>query len=75
MDDPPTTLPALTYRLCPRCARAVPGSSEERYCASDGTRLLEGCPSCHAPIASPYARFCMKCGVPFTPPESGAEAR
>ena len=63
MDDPPPTLPALIYRLCPRCARAVPGSSAERYCANDGTRLLEVCPQCGAPITSPYARFCVRCGT------------
>lgn len=58
-----TPSPPLAYRLCPRCARAVPSTSEERYCANDGTRLLEVCPQCGAPITSPYARFCVRCGT------------
>lgn len=53
---------AVHYRLCPRCARAVPTTSGERYCANDGTRLLNACPECHAPITSPYARYCVRCG-------------
>lgn len=54
--------PALTYRLCPRCLRAVPTQSSERYCANDGTRLLDACPHCHAPITSPFAHYCVGCG-------------
>lgn len=55
----------LTYRLCPRCLRAVPAHSGERYCVNDGTLLLETCPACHAPIRSPYARHCAHCGLPL----------
>lgn len=54
-----------TYRLCPRCLRAVPSESEEHYCPNDGTKMISGCPSCHAPIRSPYARYCTKCGLEF----------
>lgn len=71
-DDPggPGGRAAVTvrYRLCPRCARAVPLSSGERYCANDGARLLEACPNCHAAITSPYARFCVRCGADLTRP-------
>ncbi|WP_170928565.1 zinc ribbon domain-containing protein [Deinococcus hopiensis] len=59
---------ALAYRLCPRCLRAVPTISGERYCVNDGTRLLESCPQCTAPITSPYARFCTRCGAALTWP-------
>jgi hypothetical protein len=55
----------ITYRLCPRCARAVPGDSRERYCINDGERLLEECGSCHTAITSPYTRFCAGCGLEF----------
>lgn len=66
MDDPPATSPALTYRLCSRCARAVPSRSDEQYCVNDGTELLSACPQCSAPITSPYARFCTRCGTGLT---------
>jgi hypothetical protein len=56
----------LAYHLCPRCLRAVPRRSGERYCVNDGERLLEVCPACHAPILSPYAHFCAACGHPFS---------
>lgn len=55
----------VAYRLCPRCFRAVPVASGEKYCPNDGTRLLEACPRCQAPITSPYARFCVVCGQGF----------
>ncbi|WP_423775865.1 double zinc ribbon domain-containing protein [Allomeiothermus silvanus] len=56
---------SVTYRLCPRCFRAVPAASEERYCPNDGTPLLLACPRCQAPITSPYARYCVVCGQGF----------
>lgn len=59
---------AVRYRLCPRCARAVPTTSGERYCANDGTRLLDACTQCHAPITSPYARHCVRCGTDLKHP-------
>ncbi|WP_158531670.1 MULTISPECIES: zinc ribbon domain-containing protein [unclassified Meiothermus] len=55
--------PGIFYRICPRCARAVPASTQERYCLNDGERLLEACPGCGARITSPYARFCGRCGL------------
>ncbi len=61
MEDEPGF--GITYRLCPRCARAVPASSKERYCINDGEKLLEECPSCQAAITSPYTRFCAGCGL------------
>lgn len=56
----------LHYRLCPKCARAVPATSSERFCINDGTRLLEACPHCGAAISSPYAHFCGACGLELT---------
>jgi hypothetical protein len=56
---------AVTYRLCPRCFRAVPEASEELYCPNDGVKLLTTCPACSAPITSPYSRFCVRCGCDF----------
>ena len=41
----------------------MPAASGERYCANDGTELLSSCLLCHAPITSPYARFCVSCGT------------
>jgi RNA polymerase subunit RPABC4/transcription elongation factor Spt4 len=57
--------PRASYRLCPKCARAVPNDSEERYCINDGARLLEACLGCGASITSPYARFCPVCGTEY----------
>lgn len=54
--------PGIFYRICPRCARAVPTSTQERYCLNDGERLLEACPHCQAKFTSPYVRFCGRCG-------------
>jgi hypothetical protein len=56
---------AVTYRLCPRCFRAVPEASAEVYCPNDGVKLLTTCPACAAPITSPYSRFCVRCGCDF----------
>jgi len=53
----------LAYRLCPSCGRAVPLNSPERYCINDGVWMLEGCPLCGALIGSPYARYCLHCGL------------
>ena len=60
----------LHYRLCPRCFRAVPARSGERYCINDGARMLDACPQCGAAITSPYSRFCAGCGRPFAAPAS-----
>ncbi len=56
---------ALHYRVCPRCARAVPARADEAYCINDGEKLLEVCPACAAHISSPYARHCASCGFRF----------
>ena len=55
----------IAYRICPKCARAVPLESQEFFCSNDGTKLLEACASCQAPITTPYARFCSSCGSEF----------
>lgn len=65
MDEAPAGS-VLAYRLCPRCLRAVPVQSAERYCVNDGTPLLKSCPACGAPITSPYARHCAGCGAALT---------
>ena len=62
--------PRLRYRLCPRCYRAVPAKSGERYCINDGTWMLERCPLCGAGITSPYAHFCATCGLEFSEVEN-----
>ncbi|MFC4638829.1 double zinc ribbon domain-containing protein [Deinococcus hohokamensis] len=53
---------ALSYHLCPQCARAVPAQSGELFCANDGTKLLTSCPGCARAILSPYWQFCPLCG-------------
>ena len=63
-----------SYRLCPRCLRAVPEKSGERYCPNDGARLIDRCPACRAAIRNPYARHCTGCGLEFTVVESRAVA-
>ena len=62
---------AVSYRLCPRCFRAVPLESEELFCPNDGEKLLERCPHCAARIKSPYARFCVSCGQALGPHPHG----
>jgi hypothetical protein len=57
---------ALFFRLCPRCARAVPGKSNERYCVNDGEPLFEQCPVCGTRITNPYGRHCAACGFAFS---------
>ena len=54
-----------TYRLCPRCLRAVPAQSGEHFCINDGEPLLERCPCCGKGITSPFTRYCAACGTPF----------
>jgi hypothetical protein len=53
------------YRICPRCARAVPIDAKEHYCINDGVLLLEECPKCQTKICSPYTRHCAECGFAF----------
>ena len=55
-----------TYQLCPRCLRAVPDKTGERYCANDGTKLISRCPACQTRIHNPYARHCTGCGLEFS---------
>lgn len=62
--------PALTYRLCPRCSRALPSSSTERYCVNDGAALIDACGACGAAITSPLARYCPQCGKAFADSEA-----
>lgn len=63
----------LAFHVCPHCGRAVPASSTERYCPNDGQALLRHCPACHAPILSPYARFCTHCGHALRQTTTGGE--
>jgi hypothetical protein len=53
------------YRLCPKCHRSVPTTAQEHVCANDGTRMLEHCPRCQAPIRVPEAHFCANCGMEY----------
>lgn len=54
------------FRICPKCFRAVPARAEERFCANDGTRLLERCVRCDSQINSPFSKFCVTCGLDFS---------
>ena len=56
---------AVSYHVCPQCARALPAQSGEQFCPNDGTALLKCCPDCTAPILSPYAQFCTRCARPY----------
>lgn len=51
-----------SYRLCPRCFRAVPLENEETYCPNDGEKLLTACRRCDSPLTNPYAHHCVRCG-------------
>ena len=63
----------LHYHLCPRCGRAVPAVSGERFCLNDGCELLASCPACGAAITSPHGRYCGRCGAAFGPPREMPE--
>jgi formate dehydrogenase maturation protein FdhE len=56
----------LGFKLCPRCGRAIPASSEEAFCINDGVRLLKTCPQCDTRILHPYAKHCSNCGTAFS---------
>ena len=62
MNDSRHTQTSVFFRVCPKCFRAVPGDSHERYCVNDGQRLLEHCPKCETRITNPYGRHCAVCG-------------
>ena len=66
---------STTYRLCPRCLRAVPRNSRERHCINDGEPLISRCPRCRAPIRNPYARHCAGCGLGFATLLTAATAK
>ena len=53
------------YHVCPRCGRAVPAASRQRFCLNDGTPLLVGCAGCGSAIDSPHARHCGHCGQAY----------
>jgi predicted amidophosphoribosyltransferase len=36
----------IGYHLCPKCARAVPSTAQEKFCPNDGEKILEYCPVC-----------------------------
>jgi ribosomal protein L37E len=55
----------MGFKLCPRCGRAVPVSSDERHCINDGEVLLTTCPICATAITHPYAKHCSSCGYEF----------
>lgn len=53
------------YRQCPTCERSVNLASDERFCAHDGTKMLESCPHCNASIRVAGAKFCGACGAQY----------
>jgi hypothetical protein len=57
--------PIMGFKLCPRCGRAVPASSDEGHCINDGEMLLKSCPVCDSGIMHPYAKHCSNCGYEF----------
>jgi len=57
------TVATVMYKLCPRYFRAVPLKSEKLYCSNDRETLLERCPYCASRVRTPYARFCVNCGL------------
>ena len=63
----------LSYHLCPRCQRAVPAESGEKYCANDGMPLLQSCNHCGAAITSPYSQYCTACGEKLALIEGGKD--
>lgn len=67
--------PPVAYHLCPRCSRATPSAAGEDFCPNDGTRMLHVCPGCGAPITSPFAEYCTKCGAPLLAGEEGGAGR
>lgn len=54
------------FKLCPLCGRALPLHSQEQFCSNDGALLMTACPACRAPIVSPYAHYCPRCGQALT---------
>ena len=66
------TAGSLTFRLCPRCGRAVAADTQERFCINDGEPLLERCAHCQAEIHSPYAQYCAGCGHLYGHPSTPA---
>ncbi len=53
------------YKLCPSCGNFADFNSNETYCILCGTKLLDACPECHAPIHYPTAKFCPSCGEKY----------
>ncbi|MCB2206628.1 zinc ribbon domain-containing protein [bacterium] len=54
------------YKLCPLCGHFVHIHFPDKYCIACGTKLIDSCTSCNAPIESPVARFCPQCGGGLT---------
>jgi len=53
------------YRLCPKCGNFSNLEEEHLYCILCGTKLIDRCPHCEAPITNPTARFCYRCGYEY----------
>jgi hypothetical protein len=53
------------YRICPTCERSASAENDERFCVKDGTKMLEACSHCQAPIKVADAKFCAACGLPY----------
>ena len=64
----------VAYHLCPRCGRATPAEAGERFCPNDGQRMLNACPSCGAPIGTPFGRYCGACGAQLMRSRAASEA-
>ena len=54
-----------TYDICPDCGNFQLSELSENpgKCHVCGSDMIRNCPNCNAPIYSPAAKFCTKCGT------------
>lgn len=54
-----------TYDICPDCGNFQLSelSKNPEKCRVCGSNMIRNCPNCNAPIYSPAAKFCTKCGT------------
>jgi RNA polymerase subunit RPABC4/transcription elongation factor Spt4 len=53
------------YKICPHCDYFCNIEENKNYCPKCGTKLIDKCQNCGAPIDYPYAKFCPVCGAPY----------
>lgn len=54
-----------TYDICPECGNFQLSELSESpgKCHVCGSDMIRNCPNCNAPIYSPAAKFCTRCGT------------